>query len=97
MNRVMTPRPATEAQKRILARAAKNKNGMLVCPENQDVRVWMTALTQMSKKGYIYRYERVAYITDAGRAVLVNPPARRLRAGPARFWERAGAFSEVLA
>jgi hypothetical protein len=99
MSRVMTPRPATEAQKRILARAAKTKNGMLVCPADHDVRLWMNHLTQMSKKGYVYRENRIAYITDSGRAVLVKPPAKRLRTGPALFWERArrSAWSQVLA
>ncbi len=92
----MTPRPATEAQKRILTRAAKNKNGMLVFPPEYDVRIWMNHLTQMSKKGYIYREDRIAYITDAGRAVLVNPPVRR-RSGSALFWVRAGQSSEVAA
>jgi hypothetical protein len=90
----MTPRPATEAQKRILTRAAKNKNGMLVCPLDHNVRVWMNHLSQMSKKGYIYREDRIAYITTAGRAVLVNPPVRR-RSGSALFWARAGQSAVV--
>jgi hypothetical protein len=97
--RVVTPRPATEAQKRILARAAKHKLGMLVCPPDHDVRLWMSCLTQMSKKGYICRENRVAYITDIGRAVLVTPPVKRIRTREALFWIRArrAGFPEVRA
>jgi hypothetical protein len=92
---VMTPRPATEAQKRILARAAKHTLGILECPPDFDVRAWMNHITQMSKKGYVCREDRVAYITDVGRAVLVKPQIKRRRNGPARFWERAGAQYEL--
>jgi hypothetical protein len=88
MSRVMTPRPATEAQKRILARAAKHKLGVLECPPDSDVRVWMNQLSQMSKKGFICREDRVAYITDVGRSMLVDPVKRR-RTDAALFWERA--------
>ncbi len=88
MNRVMTPRPATEAQKRILARAAKRKDGVLACPPDYNVRLWMSRLTQMSKKGYIYRENRVAFITDIGRSMLVEP-VKRHRTEAALFWERA--------
>jgi hypothetical protein len=54
----------------------------------------MNHLSQMSKKGYIYRENRIAYITAAGRAVLVNPPVRR-RSGSALFWARAGQSAVV--
>jgi hypothetical protein len=98
VNRVMTPRPATEAQKRILARAAKHKLGVLECPPDFDVRLWMNHMTQMSKKGYIVREDRIAYITDVGRSMLVQP-VKRNRTAAALFWERAryAAFSRVQA
>lgn len=32
-------RPATEAEKRILARAAKTRDGKLFCPPDYDVRL----------------------------------------------------------
>jgi hypothetical protein len=70
-------RPATEAEKRILARAAKTRDGKLFCPPDYCVRIWMIRLNQMSKKGFIYRMNTVPYITDAGRAALALPCPRQ--------------------
>jgi hypothetical protein len=69
-------RPATEAEKRILARAAKTRDGKLFCPPDYCVRLWMTHLSQMSKKGYIYRLNTSPYITDAGRLAITQPTVR---------------------
>ncbi len=64
-----SPRAATEREKRILRAAARNKEGRLRCPPEADVRIYMSALAQMSRKGYIYRAGRIAYITTVGIAV----------------------------
>jgi hypothetical protein len=69
--------PATEAEKRILARAAKTRDGKLFCPSDYDVRLWMIHLNQMSKKGLIYRMNTVPYITEAGRIALTQPGPRQ--------------------
>ena len=63
-------RRATEAEKRILSRAAKMKDGKLFCPPDYDVRLWMVHLNQMSKKGHIVRVNTVPYITEPGRLAL---------------------------
>jgi len=91
-----TARPATEAQRRILARAAKHTLGKLICPQDCDVRIWMIHINKMAAKGYICRENRIAYITDIGRAVLANPAMRR-RSGSRSFWARAGQSFEVPA
>ena len=62
-------RPPTEGEKRIL-RTAK-RDGRIGCPHSiEDMRVYMTSLYKMARKGYIYRAGRIAYITDAGRGVI---------------------------
>ncbi len=62
-------RPATEREKRILRTAVKG--GIVRCRENEDVRLYMTALGRLSRKGFIRREATVAYLTDEGRAALL--------------------------
>lgn len=60
----------TKLERRVLLRAANEAQGVLLCPEVYDVRIWMTHLAKLAHKGYIDRRGRFSFISDLGRAVL---------------------------
>ncbi len=67
-------RVPTERQRRILARAAKDKDGRVQPRADEDLRLYMYALGRMSKKQFIYRDGGQAFITDIGRLAIGVAP-----------------------
>ncbi len=63
-------RVPTERQRRILVRAAKDKDGRVQPRADEDLRLYMYALGRMSRKQFIYRVEGRAFITDVGRLAI---------------------------
>ncbi len=75
-------RVPTERQRRILARAAKTRDGRVQPRADEDLRLYMYALGRMSKKQFIYREAGRAFITDVGRAAVIASAARKVCLSP---------------